>query len=113
MANRRKRTTSLTEASALTASQHEASFTQPMQTLTEHWNGTEWTTITSPNLGSSSNSLAAVAAISATDVWAVGQYSTDTGPVDTLTLHWYGVQWNVVPSPNSSRQVNSLTAVAA
>ncbi len=92
---------------------HEASFTQPMQTLTEHWNGTQWTTISSPNIGTSSNSLAAVAAISATDVWAVGQYSTDTGPVDTLTLHWDGVQWNVVPSPNRSTQVNSLTAVAA
>src|SRR5437588_7956102 len=42
------------------------------QTLIEHWNGTSWSVVKSPNPGSSSNHLNAVAAVSTRDVWAVG-----------------------------------------
>ena len=40
-------------------------------TLTEHWNGTAWSVVASPNAGTI-NSLQSVAAVSANDVWAVG-----------------------------------------
>src|SRR5215471_18623491 len=44
------------------------------QTLTEHWDGTAWSIVSSPSPGSpgSGSELRGVAAVSATDVWAVG-----------------------------------------
>src|SRR6266568_5558427 len=42
-------------------------------TLTEQWNGTAWSVVASPNVGSGFNVLLAVAAVSTTDVWAVGR----------------------------------------
>src|SRR5260221_12429446 len=42
-------------------------------TLTEHWNGTAWSVVASPNVGSANNTLLAVAAVSTTEVWAVGR----------------------------------------
>jgi hypothetical protein len=44
-------------------------------TLTEQWNGTNWSVISSPNVGKSSNVLNALGVVSATDIWAVGYHS--------------------------------------
>jgi hypothetical protein len=70
-----------------------------VQTLVEHWNGTQWSVVSSPNPGTNYDSLEGVAAISASDVWAVGAYlyGADT---QTLVEQWDGTQWSVVPSPN-------------
>jgi hypothetical protein len=65
------------------------------RTLIEHWNGSRWRRVGSPN-PSSFDSLTAVSAVSARSVWAVG--STDVG---TLVLHWNGRHWRRVPSPGS------------
>lgn len=67
------------------------------RTLIYHWNGVQWSIVPSPNVGSFSNGLEAVSAVSANDVWAVGY--TDGGG-GTLTMHWDGVEWSVVPSPS-------------
>src|SRR5579863_7528626 len=53
-----------------------------------------WTVVASPNVGSNQNYLNSVAVISLNDVWAVG--TTSSG---TLTEHWNGTQWSVVPRP--------------
>ncbi len=83
------------------------------QTLIEQWNGTSWSVVASPNVGSSNNKLLAVAAVSASDVWAVGDSSnTTTGAIKTLIEHWDGTSWSVVASPNVSSQ-NYLLGVAA
>ena len=82
------------------------------QTLVEHWNGTAWTVVPSPNPGTNANFLNGVAAVSANDVWAVGYYyngSTD----QTLVEHWNGTAWSVVPSPNPGTYASYLSAVAA
>ena len=50
----------------------------PSQTLIEQGNGTNWQVVSSPNPGSSNNVLQGVAAVSATDVWAVGDYYNST-----------------------------------
>jgi len=42
--------------------------------------------------------LDAVAATSATDAWAVGNYSSASAS-GTLILHWDGTAWTQVPSP--------------
>jgi hypothetical protein len=73
-------------------------------TLIEHWNGTAWQAVPSPNpVGTSGdNELRAVTAISARNVWAVGNTGSADGPPQTLIEHWDGKAWTVVPSPNPS-----------
>lgn len=72
------------------------------QTLTEHWDGSSWTYIPSPNFGSLGNTLYGVSASSSNDAWAVGFYRNDgdSSPTQTLIDHWDGKQWNVVSSPS-------------
>jgi hypothetical protein len=81
------------------------------QTLTEHWNGTQWSVVKSPSPGSQTNNLTSVAAISATDVWAVGFYA-NSSLWQTLTEHWNGKQWAVVKSAGPGSVANSLLGVA-
>ena len=87
------------------------------QTLIEHWNGTSWSVVKSPSPASINNELYSVAAISASDVWAVGFVTINTSgqtPVDqTLIEHWNGSSWSVVKSPNPGSGGDHLSAVAA
>ncbi len=70
------------------------------QTLTMHWDGRRWSVIKSPNIGSSANYLNGVVVVSSGDVWAVGYlYNSNGSSIDTLTEHWNGTQWSVIPSP--------------
>jgi hypothetical protein len=48
-----------------------------------------------------------IAAISATDIWAVGS------GLGTLTDHWNGTKWSLVKSPSPGLEYNSLNGVAA
>src|SRR5207253_2950269 len=58
--------------------------------------------------------LSRVAVISAKDAWAVGRYKpTSTGPDQTLTMHWDGAQWSIVPSPNVGTDRNFLWSLSA
>jgi hypothetical protein len=69
-------------------------------TLVEHWNGVTWSIVPSPNVAGRSNVLEAISVVSANDIWAVG-FSTDSNFIDsTLTLHWNGTTWSIVPSPS-------------
>lgn len=83
------------------------------QTLIVHWDGSTWNEIASPNVGVSTNVLNAVSAVSATNVWAVGQFSAASGFLHTLIEHWNGQQWRVVPSPNVGTHNNVLHGVTA
>lgn len=72
----------------------------------EHWDGTSWTVIPSPNPNpQGNNGLAAVAAVSGTDVWAVGHQLL--GP---FTEHWDGTSWSIVATPGG---VSFLAGMAA
>jgi len=69
------------------------------QTLIEHWNGTSWSVVKSPNVGSSRNYLRGVAAVSANNIWAVGfGHPSRTSADQTLIEHWNGTSWSVVKS---------------
>jgi hypothetical protein len=70
------------------------------QTLIEHWDGTSWSVVPSPDASTSFNSLTAAAAVSASDVWAVGKFATAAGGWQTLIEHWNGTSWSVVASPS-------------
>ncbi len=83
-------------------------------TLIEHWDGTSWSVVSSPNPGSQFNVLYGVTAISANNAWAVGNYtSTSNGPNLTLIEHWNGTSWQVVSSPNPGSQYNYLNGAIA
>jgi len=86
------------------------------ETLIEHWNGTQWSIVNSPNPVKGGNELYSVAAVSANDIWATGfsENTTTTGPVQpTLVEHWNGKQWSAVRSPSPGSQANVLAGVAA
>jgi hypothetical protein len=67
------------------------------QTLVEHWNGSVWTVVPSPESGI----LSGVAASSRRNAWAVGYYwPTQPTVPNTLVEHWNGAAWKEVPSPD-------------
>ncbi len=70
------------------------------QTLVEHWNGTAWKAIPSPDPEGSrgSASLFGVAASSASNAWAVGDYFKG-GFEQALIMHWNGSKWKLVKAP--------------
>ena len=71
-------------------------------TLVEHWNGTQWNVVASPNVsGSVSDELLGIAAIAANNIWAVGDYSTTSYTNQALIEHWNGTNWSIVSSPNA------------
>src|SRR5919106_3055524 len=84
------------------------------RTLIEHWDGSAWTVVTSPNGSTTGSQLLGVDAVSANDIWAVGSSSTLAPPYEnTLIEHWDGASWSIIPSPNpSGGNFNKLTGVA-
>jgi hypothetical protein len=83
-------------------------FQVPTKTLIEHWDGTSWSVVPSPNVGPNSqyqsNRLLGVVAVSPTDIWAFGSYFAASGSnvQSTLLLHWDGATWSLAPCPNPS-----------
>ena len=81
-------------------------------TLAEHWDGSHWTIVPSPDPASGGNYLEGVTVISSNNVWAVGGSFT-TGPANTLIEHWDGTVWSVVSSPNPGLAYNALFGVTS
>jgi len=85
----------------------------PPTTLVQHWNGTTWSTITSPNPGTTNSQLGAVSCTSTTNCVAVGQ-DTNAGDRDsafqTSVERWNGTTWSTIASPNSASATNSVLA---
>jgi hypothetical protein len=84
------------------------------RTLIQHWDGASWTIVPSPNPSESGvgSNLLDVAAVSATEVWAVGDYDQGDGVMRTLTERWDRTSWTIVPSP-TEREGALLGSVAA
>lgn len=77
--------------------------TRPELTLIEHWDGSSWQIVPSPNPGGSENNnfLRGITAVSANDIWAYGTSIVISSDLSsTLVLHWDGTSWAVVPSPD-------------
>jgi hypothetical protein len=87
------------------------------RTLTEHWNGSAWSIVPSPNGGVTGNhfsTLQAVTAISNSDVWAVGSQAGTRNRVPVtvpLIEHWTGTRWSIVAPPKAA--VGVLESVSA
>ncbi len=89
-------------------------------TRVEHWDGTQWSMVDSPNPSLEEGALWDIAAVSSQDIWAVGN-STDGDPY-TLVVHYS--QWcpppvvcepglHIIGSPNPAASMNSLAGVDA
>jgi hypothetical protein len=78
--------------------------------LIEHWNGSRWSVVPSPNPSSTLNILYGVAAVAPNDVWAVGYAATASS--GAVIMHWNGSVWSVVPNPPSSIFMSNLLALA-
>lgn len=88
-----------------------------LQTLTEQWNGSKWSVVSSPGF-SGDDLLFSVTGVSPTDVWAVGKSCFPSGDCQTLTEH-YGTddKWTIITSPNAAltgyNELLSVTALAS
>jgi hypothetical protein len=85
------------------------------QTLVESWNGTTWSLVSSPNMGTADeelNELNGVSCVSASSCTAVGQFDGNT-----LVESWDGTTWSIVTSPNgasfSNNNLDSVSCVSA
>jgi hypothetical protein len=82
-------------------------------TMIEHWNGSAWSGVSSPNQTGKGNLLSGVTAISADDVWAVGHTLTNSGLYEPLVLNWNGSTWSLVTVPNPHGDTNLWSVSAA
>jgi hypothetical protein len=87
-----------------------------VETLIEHWNGSVWSDVKSPDpAGSASeNELEAVAVTSSSNAWAVGDYYKGAAH-ETLIAHWNGSVWAAVKSksPSSQSFLDGISATSA
>ena len=76
-------------------------FLAVVNAVPSHGQTSIFTVQSTPNPNVQGNTLNAVTALSANDAWAVG-YMNDNNLNDsrTLTMHWDGQSWTVIPSPN-------------
>jgi alpha-tubulin suppressor-like RCC1 family protein len=75
-------------------------------TLIEHWNGSAWSVVPSPNPVTGTGDtdrLTAISGTSPTDLWAVGSYGTDEFNA-MLFEHWNGTAWSFVPPPSEDEE---------
>jgi hypothetical protein len=93
---------------------YTASPSQFKQTLIEHWNGSAWKVVSSPNASTFGNQLSGVACVTASECWAVGYYSTNpfSAPQQTLVEKYNGSSWSIVTSPNPTNGNPNLQAIA-
>jgi hypothetical protein len=73
---------------------------QAFMNLVEHWNGTDWSVVTTPNpISTQVSSLQGVVCVNSSDCWAVGGDGSRP-PFQTLIEQWNGETWSIVPTPN-------------
>ncbi|MGC8460842.1 MAG: hypothetical protein ACP5OR_03220 [Candidatus Dormibacteria bacterium] len=89
------------------------------QTLIEHYDGSVWSIVPSPDTGANvSNELTSISAVSASNIWAVGyENNINTGENDPISLSWNGSVWSMIaiptPDPTQPAQLNAVVALHA
>lgn len=86
------------------------------------WNGKKWKQVATPDPAGKSNSrsinvLSGVTCVTASECWAVGNYSNGSGTTLNEILRWNGKKWKRVNVPNPGRsslggEMNVLLGVA-
>jgi hypothetical protein len=79
-----------------------------------NFNGSTWTVVPVQHPSANTPVLNGITAVAANDIWAVGEVKNAAGgAVGTLTEHWNGSAWSIVPSPTAAGTFPTLSAVAA
>jgi hypothetical protein len=81
--------------------------------LVEVWNGRSWSIASTPNPGRLRDMFFGASALSAGNVWVVGDQENGEGIFETLAEHWNGHRWSVVRTPDPGSAGNHLYAVDA
>jgi hypothetical protein len=82
-------------------------------TLAMHYNGTAWSVVSTPAF-SQPTTLNGVAAISASNAWAVGNTVKTDGTTNSAVIeHWNGTAWAVVSGASSLTALGSVSAASA
>jgi hypothetical protein len=58
------------------------------KSLVAHWDGKEWSAVSAPGNGASTNNLKSIAALSPTNAWAVGYHDLADRTSSTLVAHY-------------------------
>lgn len=92
----------------------------PTKTVAMHFDGQQWTVVPVPvPLNGKVHDLRlgqGITAIATNDIWAVGNFASSSSVIErTLTEHWDGHSWKIVPSPNTGHagSSNTLKGVSA
>jgi hypothetical protein len=83
-------------------------------TLAEHWNGSAWSVVPTPDPGNQDNSLISISGTGPSDQWAVGYQLSKFGStniVSSLVEHWNGSSCQNV-SPPTQAQLLSVKALS-
>src|SRR5437763_539924 len=92
--------------------------------LAEHWDGTAWSVVPVPvppapsGTSFANAALTSIAAVSATDIWAVGTTTAIQGTSTvrfTLAMHYNGTAWSIVKAANTAEPtgLSDVTAISA
>ncbi|HJP65730.1 MAG TPA: hypothetical protein VKA30_05435 [Actinomycetota bacterium] len=88
---------------------------QDQRTLIEHWNGTVWSIVPSPNPavnGNSGDVLMGIDGNGPNDLWTVGwAFDEPNQQIQMLLAHWNGSAWTAAPSPSPLGSAHFGTAV--
>jgi hypothetical protein len=71
--------------------------------LSEHWNGSAWSSLPAPNASYYDTELSGIAAVSAAEVLSVGTYKiygTTPEASHTFAMVWNGKNWGELATPN-------------
>ena len=90
------------------------------QTLIEHWNGSRWSIVPSPNpaagLPGDSDMLTSITGTGPNDLWAAGWDNNEANQtIQLLFEHWNGSRWTVATSPTplmSAQFASGITAIS-
>lgn len=82
--------------------------------LAMSWNGTKWTTVTTPAPQDAAGALSSVSCASTANCMAVGSQGTDSSPaVAPLAMKWNAVRWgNAIPATPAAPGAAALTRVS-
>jgi hypothetical protein len=76
--------------------------------MIEHWDGTSWSVVPSPNPDTRGTSLlSGVAAVSVKDIYAVGEAADGA-----VLEHWNGQKWSLVTHPSGVGGLDGVTALS-
>jgi hypothetical protein len=86
-------------------------------TLIEHWNGTAWSIVPSPNpatgIPGDGDMLTSISGTGSDNLWGAGWDTNEaTGRISMLFEHWNGTKWTAVTTPTPGGVALAITAIS-